>query len=111
VRAGAPAVGASVAAFWAGALNGFRLNRRWTFRSDRRGLRTGGRYVLVQLLGVGLNALGVAFAVGVAEVPKLASDLAALPPVTAATFVLSRTWVFGPGGGRSGPGRAVPRLR
>jgi putative flippase GtrA len=111
VRAGAPAVGASVAAFWAGALNGFRLNRRWTFRSDRRGLRTGGRYVLVQLLGVGLNALGVAFAVGVAEVPKLAGDLAALPPVTAATFVLSRTWVFGPGDGRPGPRRAVPRLR
>ena len=37
VAAGVPAVAASAAAFLAGAANGYRLNRTWTFRSDRRG--------------------------------------------------------------------------
>jgi putative flippase GtrA len=111
VRAGVPVVAASVAAFAAGAVNGFTLNRRWTFRSRRRGLAAGGRYVVVMLLGLGLNALGVAFAVGVVEVPKLAGDVAALPPVTATTFLLTRGWVFGAAGGRAGRRSAVPRPR
>src|SRR6185312_9167543 len=111
VRAGVPPVAASVVAFAAGAVNGFRLNRAWTFRSARRGLDTGARYALVAALGVGLNALGVALAVHVAGLPKLAGELVALPPVTVATFVLSRAWVFGPGGGTRTRGRAVPRPR
>jgi putative flippase GtrA len=111
VRAGVPPVAASVVAFAAGAANGFRLNRAWTFRSERRGLATGARYVTVAALGAGLNALGVALALHVAELPKLAGELAALPPVTAATFVLSRAWVFGPGGGTRTRRPAVPRPR
>ena len=111
VRAGVPPVAASVAAFAAGAVNGFRLNRAWTFRSSRRGVGTRARYVIVAALGVGLNASGVALAVDVAALPKLAGELAALPLVTATTFALSRAWVFGPGGGTRTPGRAVPRPR
>ena len=95
VRAGAPAVVASVAAFAAGAVNGFLLNRRWTFRSDRRGARAAARYAVVLALGVGLNASGVALAVDVARLSKIAGEVAALPPVTATTFLLSRAWVFG----------------
>jgi putative flippase GtrA len=111
VHAGVPPVAASVAAFAAGAANGFRLNRAWTFRSARRGIGIGARYVVVAGLGVGLNALGVALAVHVGELPKIAGELAALPPVTATTFVLSRAWVFGPGGGTGSRGPAVPRPR
>jgi putative flippase GtrA len=111
VRAGVPAVAASVVAFAAGAVNGFRLNRAWTFRSARRGIGPPARYVVVAGLGVGLNALGVALAVHVAELPKLAAEIAALPPVTATTFVLSRAWVFGPAGGTRTRGPAVPRPR
>ena len=111
VRAGVAPVAASVVAFAAGAANGFRLNRAWTFRSARRGVGTGARYLTVAALGVGLNALGVALAVHVAELPKIAGELAALPPVTATTFVLSRAWVFGPGGGTRTGGPAVPRPR
>jgi putative flippase GtrA len=111
VRAGVPPVAASVAAFAAGAVNGFRLNRAWTFRSERRDVATGVRYVSVAALGVGLNALGVALAVHVAELPKIAGELAALPPVTATTFVLSRAWVFSPEGGTGTRGPAVPRPR
>jgi len=111
VHAGVPAVAASVVAFAAGAVNGFRLNRAWTFRSARRGAGPGARYAVVAALGLALNALGVALAVHVAELPKLAGELAALPPVTAATFALSRGWVFGPPGGRRARGPAVPRPR
>src|SRR5204863_109413 len=88
VRAGVAPVAASVVAFAAGAANGFRLNRAWTFRSARRGLATGARYLVVAGLGLALNAVGVALAVHVAELPKLAAEVAALPPVTAATFAL-----------------------
>jgi putative flippase GtrA len=110
VRAGVPPVAASVVAFGAGALNGYRLNRAWTFRSARRGAGVGARYVAVLLAGLAVNALGVALAVDVAELPRLAGEIAALPPATAATFVLARSWVFGEGG-RPGRGPAVPRPR
>jgi putative flippase GtrA len=111
VHAGVPPVAASVAAFSAGAVNGFRLNRAWTFRSARRGVGAGARYLVVAALGLGLNALGVALAVHVAELPKIAGEIAALPPVTATTFALSRAWVFGPGAGTGTRGPAVPRPR
>ena len=111
VHAGVPPVAASVVAFAAGAVNGFRLNRAWTFRSARRGAGPAARYLVVAALGLGLNACGVALAVHVAELPKLAGEIAALPPVTAATFALSRVWVFGAGGGTPAPAPAVPRPR
>jgi len=110
VRAGVPAVAASAIAFGAGAVNGYRLNRAWTFRSARRGAGVGARYVAVLLVGLAVNALGVALAVDVAELPRFAAEIAALAPATVATFGLARTWVFGEGG-RPGRGPAVPRPR
>jgi putative flippase GtrA len=110
VRAGLPAVAASVVAFGAGAVNGYRLNRAWTFRSARRGAGAGARYVAVLLVGLAINAVGVALAVDVAELPRLAAEVAALPPATAATFLLARAWVFG-AGDRPGRPPAVPRPR
>ena len=113
IAAGAPPVVASVIAFSVGAANGYRLNRSWTFRSEVRGLRPAARYLVMITLGLGLNAIGVRLAVHGAEVPKIAAELVALPPVTLMTFLLARTWVFragrgGPGGTRA-PGGAVPR--
>ena len=110
VHAGLPAVVASVFAFGAGAVNGYRLNRAWTFRSARRGAGVGARYVAVLLVGLGVNAVGVALVVNVAELPRLAGEVLALPPVTATTFLLARSWVFGAGDTRVRP-EAVPRLR
>jgi len=110
MRAGVPAVVASVVAFGAGALNGYRLNRAWTFRSGRQGPRAGARYVAVLLAGLAINALGVAIAIDVAELPRFAGEIAALPPATVTTFLLARSWVFG-AGGRPAPRAAVPRLR
>jgi putative flippase GtrA len=110
VRAGVPPVAASVVAFGAGAVNGYRLNRAWTFRSSRRGAGAGARYVAVLLAGLAINALGVALAVDVAALPRFAAEIAALPPATAATFALARSWVFG-AADRPAPPPAVPRPR
>jgi putative flippase GtrA len=96
VSAGIPPVGASAVAFALGAVNGYRLNRGWTFHSSRRGAAPGARYVAVQLAGLGVNAAGVAVAVGWVAVPRLAGEIAILPLVTTMTFLLSRNWVFQP---------------
>jgi putative flippase GtrA len=111
VRAGTPAVAASVGAFVAGAVNGYRLNRAWTFRGARGGARAGGRYVVVQLVGLAINALGVALAVSVAELPRFAGEVLALPFATSMTFTLARSWVFTVPGGRATRRPAVPPLR
>jgi putative flippase GtrA len=96
VSAGIAPVAASAVAFALGSLNGYRLNRGWTFRSSRRGAAAGARYVAVQLAGLGVNAAGVAVAVGWVAVPRLAGEIAILPVVTTMTFLLSRNWVFRP---------------
>jgi putative flippase GtrA len=99
VSAGIPPVAASAVAFALGAANGYRLNRGWTFQSSRRGAAPGARYVAVQLAGLGVNAAGVAVAVGWVAVPRLAGEIAILPVVTTMTFLLSRNWVFRPSAG------------
>ena len=45
-------------------------------------------------MGSALNAALVAIAVGEEHLPRVAGELAVLPPVTILTFVLCRGWVF-----------------
>jgi putative flippase GtrA len=79
-----------------GAVNGFVLNRAWTFRGAVRGAVPAARYAVVALVGSGLNAALVSIAVSDQHLPRLAGELAVLPPVTLLTFLLCRTWVFAP---------------
>ena len=87
-RAGMPASAASALGFGAGAVNGYLLNRAWTFRA--RGSL--GRYVAVQAVG----AVTSAAAVGVVAtaVPRLAAEVLVIPAVTLLTFALVRRHVF-----------------
>ena len=85
---------AAVTGWAVGAVNGYRLNRAWTFRSVLTGARPAARYVVVALVGAGLNAIGATFAVGHEHLPRLAGEVAILPAVTVVTFVLCRRWVF-----------------
>jgi putative flippase GtrA len=94
VGLGVDPVAASALGFCAGALNGYRLNRAWTFDGARGGLGTGARYVIVQLAGLALNMAGVWLAVERAGFPRLAGEAVILPAVTVTTFLLSRRWVF-----------------
>jgi putative flippase GtrA len=95
---GAPAPGAAAVGFALGAANGYRLNRGWTFRVGASGRAAATRYVLVALLGTGLDAGGVATATGPGHLPRLAAQVVVLPAVSLLTFGLCRRWVFGPGG-------------
>ena len=83
---GVPHALASALAFAAGAANGYRLNRTWTFHSQRRGPAVAARYVAVQGLGALLSA---------GLIVVLRNELLVLPFVTAVTFLLSRHLVFG----------------
>jgi putative flippase GtrA len=80
----APVALAGAVGWGVGAVNGYLLNRAWTFRG----------YVAVQVMGSALNAALVAIAVGHEHLPRLAGELVVLPPVTLLTFVLCRGWVF-----------------
>jgi putative flippase GtrA len=85
---------AAAAAFVLGAVNGFVLNRAWTFRHGGRPLASGSRYAVVQLAGLGTNLVLLWFAVHLAGLGRLPGEAAAAPPVTLMMFALSRTWVF-----------------
>jgi len=89
-----PVAVAGAVGWGVGAVNGYLLNRAWTFRDAARGPVPAARYVAVQLVGSGLNAALVAIAVGHEHLPRLAGELVVLPPVTLLTFVLCRGWVF-----------------
>jgi len=82
---------ASAVGFALGALNGYQLNRRWTFRAPGRI----GPYVAVQAFGAGASAAGVALARG-DGLPQVGAELVVLPVVTLLTYALARTVVFTP---------------
>ena len=75
---------AGALAFAAGAVNGFLLNRRWTFR--RPGSEW--RYTTVQAAGAAATS-GLLWLIG-----GVAAYVAVLPLVTLATFAANRSWTF-----------------
>jgi putative flippase GtrA len=93
----APVALAGAVGWGVGAVNGFLLNRAWTFRGAARGGLPAARYAIVALAGSALDAALLAIAVGEQHLPRIAGELAVLPPVTLLTFVLCRGWVFAPG--------------
>jgi putative flippase GtrA len=94
VLAGMPSPVAGAAGWALGAANGYRLNRGWTFHSSLHGLTPAARYVTVQALGAGLDALGVWLVVGHGHLHHLEGEIAILPAVTLVSFALCRAWVF-----------------
>ncbi|WP_187368810.1 GtrA family protein [Baekduia soli] len=92
---GLPAAPASALGFALGAVNGYLINRRWTFRSTRHGTATLLRYVAVQAFGAALSAAGVALASSDLAVRHLAAEAVVLPIVTLVTYTLARRLVFG----------------
>jgi putative flippase GtrA len=94
---------ASVLAFAAGAVNGYVLNRLWTFRAAST-WRSRTLYVGVQLFGVALNAALLWVLVDRTGLSPLQGQVCALPLVTLATFGLSRQIVFRPSSSRGDNG-------
>ncbi|MDQ3677723.1 MAG: GtrA family protein [Actinomycetota bacterium] len=94
LAAGLPYLAALAPAYALGALNGYTLNRAWTFRAGSfRGAGLA-RYVLVQGAGLGLNAALLAVLVGDLGADELLGQVFALPVVTGLVFLATRSWVF-----------------
>jgi len=92
-----PYVLAAALAFAAGAVNGYILNRRWTFEA-RDTARARAAYVAVQVLGAAATTGLVVFFVEVVGIGRSWGYLLAIPPVTLAMFAANRIWTFPPPG-------------
>jgi len=80
-------------AFAAGAVNGYILNRRWTFAA-RDSTRARIRYVIVQAVGAVSTSLLVLLFVRAVGTGRVWAYLAAIPPVTLCMFGANRAWTF-----------------
>jgi putative flippase GtrA len=87
-------VAASGIGFAVGAVNGFLLNRRWTFREHVGDALTPVRWAIVQSCGLGLN-LGLVYVfVHEAGLDKLVGQIPTTAIVTVLTFAVNRAWTF-----------------
>jgi putative flippase GtrA len=87
-------LGASAIGFIVGAVNGFLLNRRWTFAGHVGDSYTPVRWGVVQGCGLALNEGLLYLFVDGAGVEKLLSQACATAIVTVLTFVVNRAWTF-----------------
>jgi putative flippase GtrA len=85
---------ASATGFTIGSINGFLLNRRWTFREHTGDALTPVRWFVVQALGLGAN-LGIVYvAVDGLHLDKLVGQALATGIVVMWTFFANRSWTF-----------------
>jgi putative flippase GtrA len=84
---------AGAAAYALGGVNGFALNRTWTFAHRGHILPAAARYAVITGAGIGVNLvlLRAAIALGV---PRAAGEIVAVAPVTLVSFALNRAWAF-----------------
>jgi putative flippase GtrA len=89
---GTPYLVAAPIAFLAGAVNGYILNRRWTFAA-RDTMRARALYLCVAAGGTIATSLLVALfvALGLGEIGAF---VLTIPPVTVLTFLANRHWTF-----------------
>lgn len=91
--AGTPYVVAAPVAFVAGAVNGYWINRRWTYAASDSA-RSRILYLLFAAAGAGVTSALVLAVVRAAAVGRGEAYLVAVPPVTVATFLANRLWTF-----------------
>jgi putative flippase GtrA len=87
-------VAASGIGFAAGAVNGFLLNRRWTFREHVGDALTPVRWAIVQTCGLGLNLSLVYLFVHDFGLDELVGQIPTTAIVTVLTFAANRSWTF-----------------
>jgi putative flippase GtrA len=85
---------ASAIGFVVGAVNGFLLNRRWTFREHVGDALTPVRWGVVQTCGLGLDEGLLYLLVHDAHMGKLIAQVCATAVVTVSTFLVNRAWTF-----------------
>lgn len=87
-------VAASGIGFAVGAVNGFLLNRRWTFREHVGDPLTPVRWAIVQSCGLVCNLGLVYLFVHGFGMDKLLGQIPATAIVTVLTFIANRAWTF-----------------
>ncbi len=85
---------ASGIGFIVGAVNGFLLNRRWTFAGHVGDALTPVRWTVVQGCGLLLNLALVAACVEVLGLDKFIGQAIAIVVVVVVTFLANRAWTF-----------------
>jgi putative flippase GtrA len=85
---------ASAIGFAVGAVNGFLLNRRWTFRDHVGDALTPVRWGVVQTCGLGVNEGLLYLFVHDLHLDKLLAQVCATAVVTVSTFIVNRAWTF-----------------
>jgi len=85
---------ASAIGFAVGAINGFLLNRRWTFREHVGDALTPVRWGIVQSGGLAINEGLLYLLVHDAQLDKLVAQVCATAVVTITTFIVNRAWTF-----------------
>jgi putative flippase GtrA len=85
---------ASAIGFLVGAVNGFLLNRRWTFSSHVGDALTPVRWGVVQGCGLLLNLGLVALCVESIGMDELIGQAVAIAIVVVVTFAANRAWTF-----------------
>jgi putative flippase GtrA len=85
---------ASAIGFALGAVNGFLLNRRWTFSDHVGDALTPVRWGIVQSCGLGLNEALLYLFVHHVRLDKVLAQVCATAIVTVLTFVANRAWTF-----------------
>jgi putative flippase GtrA len=85
---------ASAIGFAVGAVNGFLLNRRWTFREHVGDALTPVRWFVVQGCGLLVNLGLVYLFVQEVGLDKLLGQACATAVVVVATFFANRSWTF-----------------
>jgi putative flippase GtrA len=90
---GTPYVVAAVLAFGAGAVNGYVLNRRWTFAAPDTPVARA-RYLAVQLGGAAVTSALLWLLVAEGGLGRAAGYVVTVPIVTVAMFVANRRWTF-----------------
>ncbi len=85
---------ASAIGFAVGAINGFLLNRAWTFQGHEGDAFTPVRWAIVQTCGLGLDELLLYLGVHALGIDKLAAQAFAIVIVVVLTFFANRTWTF-----------------
>jgi putative flippase GtrA len=85
---------ASGIGFVLGAVNGFLLNRRWTFAEHVGDALTPVRWGVVQTVGLGVDEVLLYVLVHDAHLDKLIAQVCATAVVTVSTFFVNRAWTF-----------------
>ena len=93
IHAGVRYLPAGAGAYALGGVNGFVLNRTWTFSHTGRIWHSAVRYAAVTTIGISLNLVLLRLVVGMGG-PRPAGEIAAVAPVTLLTFALNRAWAF-----------------